>query len=152
MDTCTGGAIHTSLEGNGASDDVMEISPTQVRKGGMFSGVGNDLPGGGMKKTKHRKHHRGEFKDSSEDEGSSDCEVIAHGKSKGHGRHRRANSESSEDDQSPQVSCSTTHLIHISIEGQNEPIYARYAIVHVPECVNSVHFNCTLVFITSCTK
>lgn len=117
MGTCTGGAIHTSLEGNPASDDVMEISPQQVRKGGLFSYVGNDIPGGGMKKTKHRKHHREEFKDSSEDEGRSDCEVIAHSKSKGHHRHRRANSDSSEDDQSPQVSCSNTQIIGISLQG-----------------------------------
>lgn len=114
MDTCTGGAIHTSLKENPASDDVMEISPTQVRKGGLRSYVGNELPGGGMKKSKHMKQHPGEFKDSSEEEGRSDCEVIAHGKSKVHHRHRRAISDSSDDDQFPQVSCSNTLQFEIS--------------------------------------
>ena len=45
------------------------------------------------------KHHREYCSDSSEDEGRSDGELIAHGKSKGHHRHRRDKSESSESDQ-----------------------------------------------------
>ena len=107
--------MNTSLEGNPASDDVMEISPTHVRNRGLFSYVRHDLPGGSMKKTKHMKHHRGECSDSSEDEGRSDGELIAHRHLKGQHRHRRVNSDSSQSDQSPQVSCSNTHRILIPL-------------------------------------
>lgn len=82
----------------------MELSPTRVRKSGLFSDERNDFPRGSSDKPKHKKHRR-ECSESSEDEGRSDGELIAHGKSKGHHRLRRDKSESSESDQSPEVCC-----------------------------------------------
>ena len=82
----------------------MELSPTRVRKSGLFSDELHVFPRGSSQKPKHMKHRR-ECSESSEGEGRSDCELIAHGKSKGHHRLRRDKSKSSESDQSPQVCC-----------------------------------------------
>jgi hypothetical protein len=80
----------------------MELSPSRVRNNGMFSNERNDFPRGSSQKPKYGKHQR-ECLISSEDEGRSDGELIAQGKSKGHHRPRRDKSATSESDQSPQV-------------------------------------------------
>jgi hypothetical protein len=94
---------HTSSGDNSSSDDLMEMSPAYVRNNGLFTDRRQHSPRGSIKKPKFLTPMQGESGDVSFDEARSDGQRRGYSKSKEGRRYRQSTSDSSEDDQSPEV-------------------------------------------------